>query len=100
LPAGTKGDVVRQVVDEVWLPRLRAFKPQALFISAGFDAHREDDLGQMGLVESDYAYMTRRLMDVADEFGEGRVISSLEGGYNLSALARSVGAHLKTLAQL
>ena len=52
LPAGTKGDVVRQVVDEVWLPRLRAFRPQMLFISAGFDAHREDDLGQMGLVES------------------------------------------------
>jgi acetoin utilization deacetylase AcuC-like enzyme len=100
LPAGTKGDVVRQVVDEVWLPRLRSFRPQALFISAGFDAHREDDLGQMGLVESDYAYITQRLMDVAEEYGEGRVISSLEGGYNLSALARSVGAHIKTLAQL
>ena len=100
LPAGTKGDVVRQVVDEVWLPRLLAFRPQALFISAGFDAHREDDLGQMGLVEADYAYITRKLMDVADEHAEGRVVSSLEGGYNLSALARSVGAHVKTLAQL
>lgn len=100
LPAGTKGDVVRQVVDEVWMPRLRAFRPQAVFISAGFDAHREDDLGQMGLVEADYAFITQRLMDVAGEFGEGRVISSLEGGYNLSALARSVGAHVKTLAQL
>ncbi len=100
LPAGTKGDVVRQVVDEVWLPRLRAFRPQAVFISAGFDAHREDDLGQMGLVEADYAFITQRLMDVAEEYGEGRVISSLEGGYNLSALARSVGAHVKTLAQL
>jgi acetoin utilization deacetylase AcuC-like enzyme len=100
LPAGTRGDVVRQVVDDVWMPRLRAFRPQAVFISAGFDAHREDDLGQMGLVEADYAFITRRLMDVADEHGEGRVISSLEGGYNLSALARSVGAHVKTLAQL
>ena len=100
LPAGTRGDVVRQVVDEVWLPRLREFRPQALLISAGFDAHREDDLGQMGLVETDYAYITRRLMDVADEHSDGRVISSLEGGYNLSALARSVGAHVKTLAQL
>lgn len=100
LPAGTRGDVVRQVVDEVWLPRLMSFRPQMIFISAGFDAHREDDLGQMGLVESDYAYITKRLMDVAAEFSEGRMVSSLEGGYNLSALARSVGAHLKTLAQL
>jgi acetoin utilization deacetylase AcuC-like enzyme len=88
------------VVDEVWLPRLTAFRPQMIFISAGFDAHREDDLGQMGLVEADYVYITRRLMEVAGEFAEGRVVSSLEGGYNLSALARSVGAHLKTLAQL
>jgi acetoin utilization deacetylase AcuC-like enzyme len=100
LPAGTKGDVVRQVVDEVWLPRLQSFRPQAMFISAGFDAHREDDLGQMGLVEADYAYITQKLMEVAGEHGEGRVVSSLEGGYNLSALARSVGAHVKTLAQL
>lgn len=100
LPAGTKGDVVRQVVDEVWLPRLTSFRPQMIFISAGFDAHREDDLGQMGLVESDYAYITRRLMEVAAEFSEGRMVSSLEGGYNLSALARSVGVHVKTLAQL
>lgn len=100
LPAGTKGDLVRQVVDEVWLPRLQAFRPQALFISAGFDAHREDDLGQMGLVEADYGYITQRLMQVADAHAEGRVVSALEGGYNLSALARSVGAHVKTLAQL
>jgi acetoin utilization deacetylase AcuC-like enzyme len=61
---------------------------------------REDDLGQMGLVEADYVYITRKMMDVADEFAEGRIVSSLEGGYNLSALARSVGAHLRTLAQL
>jgi acetoin utilization deacetylase AcuC-like enzyme len=100
LPAGTRGDVVRQVVDEVWLPRLRDFAPEMIFISAGFDAHREDDMGQMGLVEADYAYMTQQLMDVADASGAGRIVSSLEGGYNLSALARSVGAHLKVLAQL
>jgi acetoin utilization deacetylase AcuC-like enzyme len=100
LPAGTKGDIVRQVVDEVWLPRLNAFRPQVLFISAGFDAHREDDLGQMGLVEADYTYITQRLMQVADEHARGRMVSTLEGGYNLSALARSVGAHVKALAQL
>lgn len=100
LPAGTKGDVVRQVVDEQWIPALDDFCPQLILISAGFDAHREDDLGQMGLVESDYAYITRRLMEVADRHAQGRIVSTLEGGYNLSALARSVAAHVKTLAQL
>jgi len=100
LPAGTKGDVARKVVDEIWMPRLEAFKPQMLFISAGFDAHREDDLGQLALVEADYAYITERLMDLARRHAGGRVVSSLEGGYNLSALGRSVAAHVRTLAQL
>jgi len=100
LPAGTKGDVARQVVDEVWLPRLNEFKPQMIFISAGFDAHREDDLGQMGLVEADYTYITERLMQVASEHANGRIVSSLEGGYNLSALGRSAAAHVKALARL
>jgi acetoin utilization deacetylase AcuC-like enzyme len=100
LPAGSRGDVVRQVVDEQWLPALDAFRPELILISAGFDAHREDDLGQMGLVEADYAYITRRLMEVANRHAKGRIVSTLEGGYNLSALARSVAAHVKTLAQL
>ncbi|MGE5339607.1 MAG: histone deacetylase family protein [Gemmatimonadota bacterium] len=100
LPAGTKGDVVRTVVDETWMPRLQEFAPEMIFISAGFDAHREDDLGQMGLVEADYAYITRRLMELARRHSAGRIVSSLEGGYNLSALGRSVAAHVKTLAQL
>lgn len=100
LPAGTRGDVARQVVDDVWLPRLDEFAPQMIFISAGFDAHREDDLGQMGLVEADYVYITERLMELADRHAGGRIVSSLEGGYNLDALARSAGAHVKTLARL
>ena len=100
LPAGTKGDVARRVVDEVWLPRLNEFEPQMIFISAGFDAHREDDLGQMGLVEADYTYITERLMEVANEHAGGRIVSSLEGGYNLDALGRSVVAHVKALARL
>jgi acetoin utilization deacetylase AcuC-like enzyme len=100
LPAGTRGDVVRQVVDATWMPRLDAFAPEMIFISAGFDAHREDDLGQMGLVEADYAFITRRVMELASRHCAGRIVSSLEGGYNLSALARSVAAHVKTLAQL
>ncbi len=100
LPAGTRGDKVREVVEQVWLPRLEAFEPQMIFISAGFDAHREDDLGQMGLVEADYAFITRKLMDLAARTARGRIVSTLEGGYNLSALARSVAAHVRTLADL
>lgn len=100
LAAGTGGERVRQVVDEIWMPRLKQFAPQMIFISAGFDAHREDDLGQMALVEDDFAWITQRLMAQADVSAQGRIVSSLEGGYNLSALARSVGAHLKALARL
>ena len=100
LPAYTAGPAVREVVELSWMPRLRAFKPEFIFISAGFDAHREDDMGQMGLVEADYAWITRQLMTVANETAEGRIVSCLEGGYNLSALARSVVAHLKELADL
>ena len=100
LPAGSDGARVRAVVDEVWLPRLEAFKPQMIFISAGFDAHREDDIGQMSLVEADYVYITQRLMDLAQRHCGGRIVSSLEGGYNLSALARSVECHVRALAQL
>jgi len=100
LAAGTRGDVVRKLVDEQWVPRLDAFRPQMLFISAGFDAHREDDMGQLALVEADYAYITARLMQVAAAHANGRIVSTLEGGYNLSALGRSVAAHLKVLAEL
>jgi acetoin utilization deacetylase AcuC-like enzyme len=100
LPARSGGDAVRKVVLEHWLPALHAFKPEMIFISAGFDAHREDDLGEMGLVEADYAGMTRAIMAVAREHAGGRIVSCLEGGYNLSALGRSVAAHVKALAQL
>jgi acetoin utilization deacetylase AcuC-like enzyme len=71
-----------------------------IFISAGFDAHREDDLGQLGLVEADYAWITGRIKAIADKHAQGRIVSSLEGGYNLSALGRSVEAHLRVLADL
>ena len=71
-----------------------------IFISAGFDAHREDDLGGMGLVEADYAWMTEQLMAVAKKHAKGRSVSCLEGGYNLSALGRSVVAHVKALAEI
>lgn len=100
LPAYTNGLTVREVVETIWLPRLEAFRPEMLFISAGFDAHREDDLGQMGLVEADYAWITQQLMQVARTHAGGRIVSCLEGGYNLSALGRSVVAHIKALAEL
>jgi len=100
VPAHTKGDVVRQLVTEQWLPALHAFKPEMIFISAGFDAHREDDLGGMGLVEADYAWITEQVMEVARLYAKGRIVSCLEGGYNLSALGRSVVAHVKALAEL
>jgi acetoin utilization deacetylase AcuC-like enzyme len=100
VPAYTKGQAVRELVQAQWLPRLEAHRPELIFISAGFDAHREDDLGQMGLVEADYAWITERIKDVARRHAKGRIVSCLEGGYNLSALARSVEAHLRALAEV
>jgi acetoin utilization deacetylase AcuC-like enzyme len=98
--ARSGGDVVRKLVEDHWLPALHAHRPQLIFISAGFDAHREDDLGGMALVEADYAWMTHRLAEVARAHAGGRIVSCLEGGYNLSALGRSVVAHIKALADL
>jgi acetoin utilization deacetylase AcuC-like enzyme len=98
--ARSKGDVVRQLVVEHWLPALHAHRPEMIFISAGFDAHREDDLADLGLVEADYAWITQQVMAVAKQYAKGRIVSCLEGGYNLSALGRSVVAHLKVLAEL
>jgi acetoin utilization deacetylase AcuC-like enzyme len=100
LPASTRGDVVRSIVQERWLPALRNFEPELMIISAGFDAHREDDLGQMGLVEDDYVWITQRLKEIAKDYAQGRIVSCLEGGYNLSALGRSVVAHVKALADI
>jgi acetoin utilization deacetylase AcuC-like enzyme len=100
VPAYTRGMDVRELIDMMWLPRLDAHKPQMIFISAGFDAHREDDMGQMGLVENDYAWITQRIKEVAQRHSKGRIVSCLEGGYDLSALARSVEAHLRVLADV
>jgi acetoin utilization deacetylase AcuC-like enzyme len=100
VPAHSYGDVVRQLVLDRWLPALHQQQPEMIFISAGFDAHREDEMGQLGLVEADYAWITQQIMDVAKQYAQGRIVSCLEGGYNLSALGRSVVAHLKVLAEL
>ncbi|KUM04960.1 histone deacetylase family protein [Chromobacterium subtsugae] len=98
LKAGSGGREFREAVENVWLPLLHDFQPQMLFISAGFDAHREDDMGSLGLVESDYEWVTRHLMQIADQYCAGRVVSVLEGGYDLSALGRSVAAHIRALS--
>jgi len=100
VPAYTRGDRVRELVQQEWLPALHAHRPEMIFISAGFDAHREDELASMGLIESDYAWITRQLVAVAGQYAQGRIVSCLEGGYHLSALGRGVIAHLKALAGL
>ena len=98
VPAYTKGEQVRDLIEAHWLPRLEAYRPEMIFISAGFDAHRADDMGQMGLVEEDYAWITHRIMEVARRHSKGRLVSCLEGGYNLDALAFSVESHIRVLA--
>jgi acetoin utilization deacetylase AcuC-like enzyme len=99
LAAGSGGAAAKKAIETQWLPALDAFKPQMIFISAGFDAHREDLLGGMALIEADYAWMTRELKDLASRHAEGRIVSMLEGGYNLSALGRSAVAHVRVLAE-
>ena len=98
IPPYTRGAEIRDLIEANWMPRLEAFRPEMIFISAGFDAHREDDLGQLGLVESDYEWITLRVMGVAERHAQGRIVSCLEGGYHLGALARSVATHLRALA--
>ncbi len=100
IPAFTRGPAIREQIEKNWLPRLEAFKPEMIFVSAGFDAHREDDLGQLGLVEADYTWITQQIKAIADKYAQGRIVSCLEGGYNLSALARSVEAHVRALAEV
>ena len=97
LPPRTRGDAMRRVVEERWLPALEAFRPEIIFVSAGFDAHRNDDMASLNWVEADYAWLTARIVEVADRHAKGRIVSVLEGGYELHALARSVGAHVGVL---
>ncbi|WP_193432792.1 histone deacetylase family protein [Microbulbifer mangrovi] len=97
LEAGAEGDALRDLVSNQWLPALEKFKPQMLFISAGFDGHIEDAMAQLRFREEDYQWVTERLREFADTHCDGRIVSALEGGYALSALGRSVVAHLKGL---
>ncbi len=95
LAAGSDGRVFRKAIEARWLPRLERFAPELVMVSAGFDAHQADDMAGLCLVDSDYAWVTRQLCKLADRTAKGRIVSALEGGYNLHALARSVEAHIK-----
>jgi len=97
LRAGDGGDQFREAFETVILPRLRDFKPDVLIISAGFDAHTRDPLANLNLVEADYTWVTQKLMQIADENCNGRIVSMLEGGYDLQGLARSTAAHVTAL---
>jgi len=99
VPPYTRGPAIRALIEDHWMARLDDFRPQMVFVSAGFDAHRDDELGQLGLVEADYAWITTRIKDIAVRHAQGRIVSCLEGGYNLEALARSVAAHLRVLLE-
>lgn len=100
MPSGTRSDAFREMVDTIWMPRLHEFRPELVFICAGFDAHLEDDMGNFGLVEADYAWITERIMQIAQLYCQGKIVSVLEGGYELSPLARSVAAHIKVLSMV
>jgi acetoin utilization deacetylase AcuC-like enzyme len=98
-PPETGSDLFRETYSQDIFPRIDAFEPDLILISAGFDAHADDPLAQMNLVTSDFAWVTHGLCDLADKHCGGRVVSALEGGYNLSALAASAAAHVQVLKE-
>ncbi|HVK56608.1 MAG TPA: histone deacetylase family protein [Burkholderiales bacterium] len=100
LAAGSSGDDFRAAVMDYWLPALERFQPEFLFVSAGFDAHREDDMAFLNLVDADYRWVTQQIKAVAERYCPGRIVSLLEGGYALNALGRSVEVHVRELAGL
>lgn len=97
LPPYSDGSALRGAVTREWLPALERFRPQLIVISAGFDAHRDDDMSQLLWTESDYAWITEQIVEVARAHAQGRIVSTLEGGYDLPSLSRSVLAHIKVL---
>jgi acetoin utilization deacetylase AcuC-like enzyme len=100
LMAGDGGSEFREAVEIAILPRLQQFAPELIVISAGFDAHYRDPLANLKLDDQDYAWITRKLMAIADATAASRVVSVLEGGYDLQALSRSVSAHVSALMRV
>ena len=99
LRAGDGGETFREAMETAILPRVDDFSPDLILVSAGFDAHRRDPLGAINLIEADYAWITRRLMEIARRRCGGRIVSLLEGGYDLEGLSRSVAAHVAALME-
>ncbi len=100
LAAGTTGQALRATVLENWIPALERFRPEMIYISAGFDAHREDEMANLNWVEADYIWVTEQIMDIAERYAQKRIVSVLEGGYDLDALAGSVAAHVRVLSAI
>lgn len=100
LAAGTTGQALRATVLENWIPALERFKPEMIYISAGFDAHRDDEMANLNWVEADYAWVTEQIMTIAERYAQKRIVSVLEGGYDLDALAGSVAAHVRALSAI
>lgn len=99
LAAGSDGSVFRAAVDRCWLPALERFQPQLVLVSAGFDAHRDDDMAQLQWTRDDYVWITRTIKTLAARYAENRIVSVLEGGYELAALGECVAAHIATLLE-
>jgi acetoin utilization deacetylase AcuC-like enzyme len=99
LPPHSDGRLMRATYEAQVFPALEAFQPELLILSAGFDAHKDDPLAQLEWTEEDFVWLTEKLCDVADQFCEGRMVSTLEGGYDLNALAASVAAHVEVLME-
>jgi acetoin utilization deacetylase AcuC-like enzyme len=97
LAARTGSEAFRRAITATWFPALHRFQPQLIIISAGFDAHKDDPLAYLELVEDDYTWITEEILAIANAYGEGRVVSALEGGYNLTALGKSAAAHVEVL---
>lgn len=100
LAARADGQAFRAAITQHWLPALESFQPEMIFISAGFDAHREDDMANLNLIESDYTWVTEQIKTIAEKYAQKRIVSALEGGYALQALGRSATAHIRVLGGL
>jgi len=100
LASGSNSADFRHAITQQWLPALEQYKPQMIFVSAGFDAHTEDPLANISLIDDDYIWITQQIMDIADRHADGRIVSMLEGGYALPALSRCATAHVRGLMGL
>lgn len=100
LPSGTEGAAFRTAVTEEWIPALKKFKPEIIYVSAGFDGHQDDAMGGFNLLDDDYIWVSKEICNIANEFSKGRVISMLEGGYDLASLGRCSAEHVRVLMGL